>query len=293
MAAERIILRAGRLQLEIAPELGGSIVAFERIDDASALPILRDARAASNVLEASSFPLVPFVNRIRNGRFTFRGREVSLSANMPGDLNPLHGQGWLSPWQVAEASEASALLHYRHRSGEWPWDYEARQEFALDERGLSLILSCRNNSPEPMPCGLGQHPYFQCGHDTRISAEVQCAWTIDEQSLPVAKVAPTRRYSLEDRRICGQDLDNGFGGWSGDATISDPGWPFDLCLSAPTATYLHVYSPLDSGFFAAEPVTQANAALNEAEEQWSELGLKILAPGEETALEIRLDVTEN
>lgn len=291
MAADRLALRAGKLQLEIAPELGGSIVAFERVDSRAALPILRDARDASNVLEASSFPLVPFVNRIRNGRFSFRGREVSLTANMAGDLNPLHGQGWLSPWQVEEGGGANALLRYRHRPGEWPWDYDATQEFALDEHGLSIVLACLNNSTEPMPCGLGQHPYFQCGHNTRISADVQCAWTIDEQTLPVAKVAAAHRYSLDDRRICGQDLDNGFGGWSGEVSIRDPNWPFDLRLSART-NYLHIYSPLDSNFFAAEPVTQANATLNEPEEKWPELGLKVLAPGEETSLEIRIDVIE-
>lgn len=292
MAADRISLNAGKLHLEIAPQLGGSITAFERADDRSTVPILRGARGASNVLEASSFPLVPFVNRIRGGRFSFRGREVSLSANMAGDLNPLHGQGWLSPWQVDEAREQNAVLRYRHRPGEWPWDYDAKQEFALDEHGLSLVLACRNNSTEPMPCGLGQHPYFPCRHETRISADVQCAWSIDEQTLPVAKLPAVGRYSLEDRRICGQDLDNGFGGWSGEARISDPASPFHLRLSSPSATYLHVYSPLDSGFFAAEPVTQANAALNEPEEKWPELGLKVLAPGEETSLEIRIDVIE-
>jgi aldose 1-epimerase len=291
MAADRLALRAGKLKLEIAPELGGSIVAFERVDGGSALPILRDARSASRVLEASSFPLVPFVNRIRGGRFAFRGREVSLRANMPGDLNPLHGQGWLSPWQVDEAGDRNAVLRYRHRPGEWPWDYDARQEFVLDEHGLSLVLACRNNSPEPMPCGLGQHPYFQCGQNTRISADVQCAWTIDEQTLPVARVAAAGRYSLDDRRICGQELDNGFGGWSGEVSISDPAWPFHVRLSARTS-YLHIYSPLDSDFFAAEPVTQANAALNEPEEKWPELGLKVLAAGEETPLEIRIEVIE-
>ena len=46
----------------------------------------------------ASFPLVPFVNRIRGGRFTFRGREVRLAPNMAGDPSPLHGQGWLNPW---------------------------------------------------------------------------------------------------------------------------------------------------------------------------------------------------
>ena len=85
------------------------------------------------------FPLVPYVNRIRDGRFTFRGREVHLQPNMAGDPSPLHGQGWLNAWTVEEAEEFDAV-RYRHEAGEWPWAYEARQLFNLDEGGLWLNL---------------------------------------------------------------------------------------------------------------------------------------------------------
>jgi len=42
--------------------------------------------------------------------------------------------------------------------------------------------------------------------------------------------------------------------------------------------------------FVAEPVTHANAALNEPEERWSELGMRVLGPGEEMSLQMRLEV---
>src|SRR6266576_2437139 len=158
MASETAVtLAVGKLRLELSPSTGGSISAFEWVCDGSPWPILRKCNSRNeNVLEASSFPLVPFSNRIRGGRFTFRGREVRLAPNMAGDPSPLHGQGWLNPWTVDENSDARAVLGYRHQAGEWPWDYEARQEFALDERGFSVRLTCRNTSAEPMPCGLGQ-----------------------------------------------------------------------------------------------------------------------------------------
>jgi len=40
----------------------------------------------------------------------------------------------------------------------------------------------------------------------------------------------------------------------------------------------------------AEPVSHANAALNEPEADWAELGLRVLEPGEEMALAMRLEV---
>src|SRR4030095_5205597 len=120
-------------------------------------------------------------------------------------------------WQVEDSSGTEATLSFRHSAGEWPWDYEARQEFALDGRVLTLRLTCRNISPEPMPCGLGQHPYFPCGPETRLDTQVAHAWTIDENVLPVDKVPAEGRYDLRDRLVCGQDLDNGWGGWGGGA----------------------------------------------------------------------------
>lgn len=45
--------------------------------------------------------------------------------------------------------------------------------------------------------------------------------------------------------------------------------------------------------FVAEPVTHANAALNAPEDQWPELGLRVLEPGEEMRLDMRVAVSAN
>ena len=284
-------LRAGSLRLTLSPSVGGAISGFEWIDGGSSRPILRKCHSSlEKVLDAACFPLVPYVNRIRGGRFSFQGKEVKLAPNMPGDPSPLHGQGWLNPWSVEDARDASSILAYHHEAGEWPWDYEARQEFALDEAGLSVRLACRNLSTEPMPCGLGQHPYFPCGPQTRLDTQVTHAWTIDENVLPVDKVPAEGRYELSNRLICGQGLDNGWGGWGGEARISDPQWPYQIRLSSTEAHFFQVYSPPEGGIFVAEPVTHANAALNAPEEQWPELGMRVLAPGEEMSLSVRVDV---
>jgi aldose 1-epimerase len=284
-------LTAGNLRLELSPSFGGAISAFEWTSANGARPILRKCHSPlEKVLDAGCFPLVPYVNRIRGGCFSFRGRTVRLEPNMPGDPSPLHGQGWLNPWTVEEQSGSSASLTYRHESGEWPWSYEARQDFSLDDGGFSVRLTCRNSSTDPMPCGLGEHPYFGCGPETQIDTHVDCAWTVDKNVLPVDKIPAEGRYDLRDRHACGQGLDNGFGGWDGTARMSDPDWPYDLRLSSPEAKFFQLYSPADGGIFVAEPVTHANAALNHPESEWPELGMRVLDPGESMSLDMRLDV---
>jgi aldose 1-epimerase len=291
MLSDTLKLSSADLELALSPSIGGAISRLAYRGAGDPRSILRESHTPlENVLEAASFPLVPFVNRVRGGSFSFRGRTVSLTPNMAGDPSPLHGQAWLNPWTVEQSGEGNAVLSYRHESGEWPWAYEARQEFRLDGGVLDIGLACRNTSEEPMPCGLGQHPYFPCTSRTRLQAQVTHAWTIDEQVLPVKKVPASDHYDLSDRLICGQGLDNGFAGWSGRAVMDDPDWPYKLELSSPQARFFQVYSPATGGFFVAEPVSHANAALNAPEPEWAELGLRVLEPGEEMRLDMRLEV---
>ncbi|GAA4711983.1 aldose 1-epimerase [Sphingomonas lutea] len=290
MTLDAVRLEAGALRLELAPEIGASIQHFSWHAGEQRVHILRNGDRAGGVLDASSFPLVPFVNRIRGGRFTFRDREVVLAPNMTGDPSPLHGQGWLRPWSVDRVDGSRAVLSFHHEAAEWPWTYAAEQAFSLDGEGLSIRLTCRNLDTAPMPCGLGQHPYFPCGAQTRLATKVTSVWTIDADVLPVANVPADGAFDLADRRVCGQGLDHGFGGWGGEVALRDPAWPCDLRLSSPDARFFQLYSPVEGGIFVAEPVTHANAALNAPEAEWAELGLEVLEPGETMHLDMRLDV---
>lgn len=291
MPTDVLTLSSADLEAQLSPSIGGAITRLIYFGEGDPRPVLRKGhRSLQNVLEAASFPLVPFVNRVRSGTFAFRGRTVRLAPNMAGDPNSLHGQGWRNPWSIEREDGTSAVLSFRHEPGEWPWAYSARQEFRIDGPVFDIELSCRNHSDGDMPCGLGQHPYFPCTSQTRIETAVSHAWTVDEQVLPVEKVPATGRYGLADRLICGQGLDNGFAGWSGRALMKDPDWPYEIELSSPQARFFQIFSPAAGGFFVAEPVTHANAAMNEEETDWPELGLRVLEPGEEMRLRIRIEV---
>lgn len=286
-----IELRAGQLQIDLCPSIGGSIARFDHFDGERRIAILRGcAGVPGDVLETASFPLVPYVNRIRGGEFMFRGQTIRLRPNMAEDPSPLHGQGWLNPWMVEAAARDHAILAFEHEAGEWPWAYAARQQFKLTQNALEIELTCRNMSGQPMPCGLGQHPYFHCSGRTRIRTNVRHVWTIDQDVLPVERIAATGQFDLSDRAVCGLGLDHGFGGWDGQATILDPDWPFVIVMSSPATRFFQLYSPGSGQIFVAEPVTHANAALNQPEESWAELGLHILSPGEEMSLTMRLEL---
>ena len=286
--ARRLTLRAGDLAVELAPEIGGAVAAFRRGRE----PIFRDSPAAlRDVLDAGSFPLVPFVNRVRDGRFRFRGREVRLTANLPPQRHPLHGQGWRNTWTVGGADAATAELIFRHAPGEWPWAYESRQRFVLDERGLTMDLSVENRSDEVMPAGLGLHPYFPADPETVLSTTVTEVLTVDDEVMPVAVEPAVGRYDLHERRINGAGLDNGYEGWSGSAELRWPNRDLRLRITASeNARRFQVYAPAEGGVVVAEPVTHANDAFSQPEDRWPQLGLVLLEPGAVLAMSGRFEL---
>ncbi len=286
----RTILKAGDLEAHLLPSVGGSLARFDRVAGGKRQPLLRGTdRDDGDPREVACFPLVPFCNRIRGGAFRFRGETVRLAPNMPPDPSPLHGQGWLSSWELQDLADNEAAMRFTHPAGEWPWDYEAEQRFSLDWAGLTVALSCRNLSDRAMPCGLGLHPYYPCAANTRLDTEVESVWTADEQILPVAREPARGIYDLRARLVCGQGLDNGFDGWSGSAMIEWPGEEAGLRLSSPDCRFFQLYSPASGGVFVAEPVQHANAAPNEPEEDWARLGIEVLQPGEQRQMSARFE----
>jgi aldose 1-epimerase len=56
--------------------------------------------------------------------------------------------------------------------------------------------------------------------------------------------------------------------------------------------FFQLWSPASGGVIAAEPVTHANDALSHPESEWARLGMAVLEPGAELALEARFTISE-
>lgn len=285
-----LIMRADGLEAGLKPHVGGALTHFTDLSGPEPVDLFRRGKPGfEDPLDSAGFPLTPYCNRIRDGRFTFRGRVVDLKANLPGQKHPLHGQGWRSAWQVLEAGETFAQIAFRHEAEDWPWTYHSRLTAMIKDRGLEIVLTCKNLSEELMPCGLGLHPYYPCDAETVLDTTVTEVWTIDDEIMPVRTEPATGRYDLRERKVCGQDLDNGYEGWSGEATFRWPNRGRGLRLTS-RAPRFQLYSPREGGLIAAEPVTNANAALNHPEDEWARLGLTLLEPGQRTELRARFEV---
>jgi aldose 1-epimerase len=256
-----IALHAGRLTLELRPEVGGSVTEF-RLD---ARPILRpttaDALASQGARGAASYPLVPYSNRLRDNRFRFMGRSYDLPPTLNGQV--IHGVGWRRPWQVAAASATRASLVYDHTPDvEWPFAFRAEQHFMLDADGLSCRLAAINLAPHEAPMGMGPHPFFARPPGTRLTFTAACVWHHDAKKIPThaTQVPPEWDFSA-GRDVAGVVLDHCFSDWGGRAEILLPYARVEFTADA-LFRHLIVFTPEGRDFFAVEPVTNLTDGLN-------------------------------
>ena len=287
---EIIELRAGAARLAVAPGVGGSITRYAFEADGRVIEWMRpaspDALAERSAGGTSSFPLVPFSNRIRDARFRFRGREIRLPQNFPPEPHAIHGHGWRAPWTVVERADARLTVEYRHPADAWPWTYAAQQTFDLTEERLRVRFAVTNEALEPMPVGFGLHPYFVRSSRAVVRAAVGPMWEADENVMPVRIVPPPPQILLSGAGLNPDAtvLDNNFTRFGGRAVIDWPEWNARLRIDAdPVYACLVVYTPAGRDFFCVEPATNCIDGFNMADRGRTDAGLIVLDPGDTAA----------
>ncbi len=274
-----IELKSGGWTVACDPERGGGLVSgrFNGHD------ILRPADADHHSfapLQLASFPLIPFSNRIQNGRFTFRGKSVCLPQDLPGEPNAIHGHGWLAPWEVEAASSERLSLTYRHAADAWPWAYSAQQIIHLNPAEMRLDLCIVNDSEDAMPAGLGFHPYLVRTPGCEIRFRAGRVWVGPDHGIPAEALRPSGDFDFSShRRPGGQTIDHCYAGWDGRADIDWPELGLALTMSAgPTLRHLVAFIPEQAEYFCLEPVSNMNDAVNWLDRS-VDTGIRILEPG--------------
>ncbi len=259
-------LHAGRFVVELAPQAGGSIARF-RHDDVDLLrPMPAEARASGRGNEAACYPLVPFSNRIANGRLVFDGQEFTLEQNWPGVRHPMHGEGWARVWDVVRRDRnAAELVHEHDGSKGWPFRYRARLSFRLDGYGLIVSMAVENLERRAAPAGMGLHPFFTRDADSELAFRAAAVWLGDEDVLPTKRVGVPPGWDYSRSRKIEPGLDNCFEDWERRAVITWPGRGYRLELQAsPPFGHAVVYTPADRPYFCVEPVSHVNGKVVES-----------------------------
>lgn len=292
-------LRQGTLEAKVSTS-GGSVRGLWWDTGAARIPLLREA--ADMVLEtgeetagptSACFPLVPFCNRVRGNRFIFGGNTYDLAPNTPGDPHYLHGDGWLSRWTIITQTSSAATLGFSYAGPETPYVYDALQTFTLSNGVFSLSMTVTNRGQEPLPFGIGWHPFFPMTPRTTLKAPARTFRTEAPGWLPGDIAAFPEDLDFDTHRpLPRRWVNNGFEDWSGRAEIVWPERDTGLVLTAdPVLRHAYVFisdTRFDPTFrndvFCFEPMSHRADGQNRPD-----LGdLTVLQPGESLVGSLRL-----
>lgn len=303
----------GELELLAAPPLA---------EAAQVLDGGPDDFAGNRAFSLGGAILLPYANRIR-GRARAGSREIEadilgrtfrLPRNWGGKAEgaeqyAMHGlilDRAVDELDTAD-DRARALLWAGDFGGRWPASTEVHIEYALRGGALELTVAARNIGDEPLPIGIGWHPYFILPSGDRrqarlyIPARGRAAVNNYDEVLPTGEVLPVAGTAydftapggraLRDRFLddCFVDLDAPHG--RAVAELVDPaaGLGVRVSAAAPPVTAFQVYAPVDRPCVALEP--QYNRA-DPFGAQWrgQDTGMVVLRPGDATTYAVRVEL---
>ncbi|PDS79034.1 aldose 1-epimerase [Rhizobium sp. L43] len=274
-ACDDIELRRGHLAVRVSRRGAALTAATYR-----GVPFLVAAGGLEGTM--ANFAMVPFGNRVEGNIMSFAGRDYAFHPNTSDPLYR-HGDGWLSLWQLEDASPEHAQFSFSRGTDKVsPYAYLTRQEIRLAGDALVLTLSVENRGEAALPFGLGQHPFFVRTPETRLTIAADRYWNERPDHLPDMPGHLPDDFDFSSGRLLPQKwMNNAFEGWNGRAVIGWPELGIQAALKADGALdRFMLYMPTNrSDFFCLEPMSH----LPNGHHLPDFGGLRPLAPGEALA----------
>lgn len=197
-------------------EVGGGLRTFS----AGGADLVAGYAADEQCAQGRGQVLMPWPNRIRDGRYEFGGGAHQLALTEPARGNASHGLVRWALWTLLERSPSSLTVGYRlHPQPGWAWRLDLSVTYRLSPGGLAVEMQARNVGSGDAPFGCGAHPYVALG-DTPLGAielTIPAAERVvvdPDRKLPKG-AAPVEEGGLDfrtARRLAGIDLDTAFTG---------------------------------------------------------------------------------
>jgi aldose 1-epimerase len=208
-------------QRAILVEVGGGLRSFT----IGGAPVV-DGYAEDELCPGSAGQvLLPWPNRIRDGKYSFDGAPQQLPLSEPAAHNAIHGLTRWLPWKAIEVAPDRVTLECEiaPQPG-YAWPLRSRTTWSIGADGLRADHEATNIGAAPCPFGLGVHPYLQIEgvavDDLLLTLPTHSRLLVDGRLLPMgeAKVAGGPFDFTEPRRIGDVHLDTAFGDVARDAS---------------------------------------------------------------------------
>jgi aldose 1-epimerase len=135
--------------------------------------------------------LIPWPNRLEDGRYDFDGESHALPIDEPEHHNAIHGLVRWERWTVREREPHRAVMeHVLPARPGYPFRLALSIDYSLGLDGLTVRTTATNVGEVACPYGAGAHPYLAVGTETVDALILHVpASTVqhpDERGLPLA-----------------------------------------------------------------------------------------------------------
>jgi aldose 1-epimerase len=232
--------------------------------------------------------LIPWPNRITDGKYTFRGVDQQLYLTEPARLNAIHGLTRWANWERVDDGTDESVVHLAHRlHGQpgYPHQLDLSLEYHLDaENGLTVTARAVNVGAGDAPYGYGVHPYLSVGRkidecELEFTAADWLEVTPDRLSpVGLAPVGGSQYDFSRAKKLQDLDIDNAFTGLpeSWEVRLTDPDTGNSARLRSDTRwMQLYTGNAIGRVGLAVEPMTCPPDAFKTGDD------LVVLKPGDE------------
>lgn len=292
--SQLVVLENDFWQIGILPQTGGSI-AFGRIKhEGTWYDVMRPTHETdyTNNSKCASFVMIPWCNRIRDGKFIFEDKLYQFPINFK-DGTAIHGIGRDTEWTIRkqDAGRIELGMDTRKVKRFFPMPFSAKMDFKLNKNKLVVTLEIKNVGKSVMPAGFGLHPYFQRTlTNSNDFAKVKLPYADYfplEDMMVIGDALPIPKNAIWDYQrlhlLGDKPLDHILTGREGAQPIKiqySHSKRELLIRSDPIFEHVVVYAPLRETFFAVEPVTNANDGFNIMNKGIERHGVFLLNPQE-------------
>ncbi|HET9691202.1 MAG TPA: aldose 1-epimerase family protein [Acidimicrobiales bacterium] len=184
-SGEQLEIRHGE-QRAVIVEVGGGIRAYS----VGARAVLDPYGVDDMCPGAHGTPLIPWPNRLGDGRYHFDGTDYQVPLTEPDKRNAIHGFLRWRSWRAVDHGESSVVMGtclYPLKG--YPFLLDVEVAYRLDDDGLTVATTATNRGDQPCPYGSGQHPYLSPGDglidDCTVHLDAATRiLTDDERQLP-------------------------------------------------------------------------------------------------------------
>jgi aldose 1-epimerase len=207
-------------QRAVVVQVGGGLREY----DVAGFPVLDGYAEEEMASHGRGQVLVPWPNRLADGRYDFGGETLQLPLGEPERRNAIHGLVRWSEWRLLElASSRVRMGHVLWPLTGYPFTLALELEYDLSDAGLRVTMRAENVGRRPAPYGAGMHPYVRAelgpidGTTLRLDA---AQWLeTDDRQVPTGRLLSVGGTSFdfrEPRQLGPTVLDTAFAGLARD-----------------------------------------------------------------------------